>query len=95
MTTDLEDTMRRLYRNVIRDLLVSEIIGHRDLAPSYFAISGKKQEDIEREIDTKSIEISNDLVSELKKRGFLEKEPSDNVLQDLIREVMKRHGAGK
>jgi len=91
----LEDTMRALYRNVIRDLLISELVGHKDLAPDYFALSGKKQQDIEKEIDTKSLEISNDLVSELKTRGFLEREPSDQVLQDLIREVMKRHGAGK
>jgi hypothetical protein len=95
MTDDLENTMRKLYRNVIRDLLVSELLGHKDLAPDYFALSGKKQDDIEKEIDAKSVEISDDLVSELKKRDFLEKQPSDKELQDLIREVMRRHGAGK
>jgi hypothetical protein len=95
MTDDLENTMRKLYRNVIRDLLVSEILGHKDLAPDYFALSGKKQDDIEKEIDAKSVEISDDLVSELKQREFLEKQPSDKELQDLIKEVMRRHGAGK
>jgi hypothetical protein len=95
MTDDLENTMRKLYRNVIRDLLVSEILGHKDLAPDYFALSGEKQDDIEKEIESKSVEISDDLVSELKERGLIERQPRDKELQDLIKEVMRRHGAGK
>jgi len=95
MTSDLEHTMRELYRNVIRDLLVSEIMGHKDLAPDYFGLSGKKQQEIEKEIDSKSLEISDDLVAELKKRGYIGKQPNDEVLSKLIQVVMKRHGVGK
>ena len=91
----LEEIMRRVYRNVVRDLLVSEILGHKDLAPDFFSGSASKQEAIELEIERKSAEISDDLVAELKKRGYVDKEPDPVLLSTLIREVTKRHGVGK
>jgi ribosomal protein S19E (S16A) len=91
----VEDIMRRVYRKVVRDLLVSEILGHKELAPDFFGSSASKQEAIEQEIEKKSAEISSDIVAELKKRGYLDKQPNDAMLSELIREVMKRHGAGK
>jgi hypothetical protein len=70
-------------------------MGHKDLAPDYFALSVEKQQEIEKEIDAKSLEITNDLIAELKKRGYIVKEPNDAVLRKLIQTVMKRHGVGK
>jgi ribosomal protein S19E (S16A) len=67
----------------------------KDLAPNFFGSSGARQEDIEQEIDRKSVEIANDLVAELKKHGFIEKEPNKEVLSQLVKTVMKRHGAAK
>jgi ribosomal protein S19E (S16A) len=91
----LEDIMRRVYRNVVRDLLVSEILGHKKLAPDFFSSSSSKQEAIEDEIERKSVEIADDIVAELKKQGYVDKEPSEALLSELVKEVMKRHGAGE
>ena len=91
----VEDIMRRVYRKVVRDLLVSEILGHKELAPDFFGSSASKQEAIEHEIEKKSAEISDDIIAELKKRGYFDKEPTDPLLSELLREVMKRHGVGK
>jgi len=88
----LEEVMIASYANVFKEILTSAFRDHEKLSLDFHSTSIKRQREIEREIDNKSIEMARTLVARLKKLGYLKKEPTQKRLEEIIRQVLKQYG---
>ncbi len=96
MTEDtLEKIMIANYSNVFKDLLLSAFNSNPKLTPTYLSQPIEKQRKIEAEIVKQSNDMAAFLVSQLKKQGYLTKEPSERQLEALIEKTFRKFGVQK
>lgn len=96
MTQDtLEKIMIENYSNVFKDLLLSAFKSNPKLTPTYLSQPIQKQRNIETEIVKQSNEMASFLVGQLKKQGYLTKEPSAKDLEALIEKTLRKFGVKK
>ena len=91
----LEKVMRTNYANVFREMLLAEFKSDPKVTPDYLAQPIKRQREIEKEISQLSEKMARALVSKLKSKGYLSKNPPDERLESLIRETIKEFGVKK
>jgi DNA-directed RNA polymerase specialized sigma54-like protein len=92
MSDELEKIMRANYEQVFKQLLLSAFKSDPSLAPEFVSQTIERQREIDSEIKKRSEEMADALVSKLKKRGYLEKEPDDTELEALIRSILEEFG---
>jgi hypothetical protein len=92
MSNELEKMMRENYRQVFKQLLLSEFKSDPRLSPEFASQAIEQQRKIDSEIQDRSEQMANALVSKLKGLGYLEKEPDDTELETLIRSILEGFG---
>lgn len=90
-----EETMVSIYKETIKAILISQLKDDKELLPLFHSKSIEEQRDIETEIDKQSERSAVDLVANLKKKGYLEKEPDEKELEKIIVATLKEHGFKK
>jgi len=86
---ELERIMVLNYTNVFREMLLSSLKANPKVTPDYLSQSIKRQREVEEQISRRSEEMARALVSRLKARGYLAKEPTRQALRSMIRQVLK------
>ncbi len=89
---ELEAIMIANYRNTFKDLLFAAFRSDPTLAPEFLAEPIKRQREIEQQAASTAQGMAESLVSKLKSKGFLAKDPSDAELRALIRSTLEEFG---
>lgn len=92
MTKDLREIMTEQFRNTFIEILRSQFRSHPKLSIQFFSSPSVRQKDIDKGIVEVSHEMSQTLVKKLEERGYLEREPSEAELNQLISQVLKEFG---
>jgi len=92
MSDELERMMRVNYQQVFKQLLLSEFKSDPRLSPEFAYQTTEQQRKIDSEIQRRSEQMADALVSKLKKMGYLKKESDDAELESLIRNILEEFG---
>lgn len=93
MTESLRRIMIEQFKNTFVDILNSQFRSHPDLSVKFFSSPSNRQKDIAKEIVRISGEMSQTLVRRLEEKGYLEHEPTEGELKEMISQVLKEFGA--
>ncbi len=91
-TPRLEQIMIRNYSNVFRQMLLSAFKSDPELTTQFSSEPVERQREIEEEVTRRSEEMARFLVNNIRQKGYLSEDPTDDKLEALIKETLQHFG---
>jgi len=88
-----EEMTKKIFKEVIKNLLLSEVAGERSL--DFQARDDKIKKEIESELNKASEEVTEIFVRKLKKSDYFEKDATDSDIMRLIKDSIKEYKKAK